>query len=263
MAGQLPRRTRAVNILPPEMGSLARGLPAAAPGTLFALGPKGGISVAPTAAFTVVFGRNEPEVHVCVGTRDPQMSRRQGTFRCDEGRWSIRNIGYVPIRVPGSGLLLSGHEQELAGDYTPLFIRTAPGREHLLEVRIAGRTTPHHEAGVDDSTSAPVTWTLTDRERLVLVALGQRYLRHEVNPQPMTWGQAAAELDELQPGAGWTGKQAAHLVTAVRERLARRGVPGLTREEVGEPVGNALNHNLLCELLQSTTLVAPDLELLD
>lgn len=27
-----------------------------------------------------------------------------------------------------------------------------------------------------------MTWTLTDRERLVLVVLGQRYLRHEPNP---------------------------------------------------------------------------------
>jgi hypothetical protein len=40
-------------------------------------------------------------------------------------------------------------------------------------------------------------------------------------------------------------------------------VPGLTREEVGEPVGNALNDNLIRELVLSTTLVPPDLALLD
>lgn len=34
-------------------------------------------------------------------------------------------------------------------------------------------------------------------------------------------------------------------------------------EEVGEPVGNTLNDNLLTELVQSTTLVPPDLALLD
>lgn len=50
---------------------------------------------------------------------------------------------------------------------------------------------------------------------------------------------------------------------AVRRRLARREVRGLTRDEVGEPVGNALNHNLLLELLLSTTLVPPDLRLVD
>ncbi|MGH3874906.1 MAG: hypothetical protein ACRDSR_25960 [Pseudonocardiaceae bacterium] len=35
------------------------------------------------------------------------------------------------------------------------------------------------------------------------------------------------------------------------------------RNEVGEPVGNALNHKLILELLLSTTLVPPDLRLLD
>jgi hypothetical protein len=52
-------------------------------------------------------------------------------------------------------------------------------------------------------------------------------------------------------------------VGAVRTRLAKDGVAGLTREEVGEPVGNVLNDNLMRELLLSTTLVPPDLALLD
>lgn len=47
-------------------------------------------------------------------------------------------------------------------------------------------------------------------------------------------------------------------------RLSRAGgVEGLTREEVGEPVGNTLNHNLIMELLRSTTLVPSDLNLLE
>lgn len=54
-----------------------------------------------------------------------------------------------------------------------------------------------------------------------------------------------------------------HLVVGVRTRLSRDGVAGLTRAEIGEPVGNSLNHNLLRELLLSTTLVPPDLALLD
>jgi hypothetical protein len=50
-------------------------------------------------------------------------------------------------------------------------------------------------------------------------------------------------------------------VAGVRIRPSR-GCFGLTREESGEPVGSALNDNLLRELLLSTTLVPPDLALL-
>lgn len=70
-------------------------------------------------------------------------------------------------------------------------------------------------------------------------------------------------LAARQPGAGWTQKKVEHMVVVVRDRLAHDGVAGMTREEVGEPVGNMLNHNLLTELLVSTTLVPPDLNLLD
>ena len=34
---------------------------------------------------------------------------------------------------------------------------------------------------------------------------------------------------------------------------------GMVRDEVGEPVGNALNHNLISELLLTATLVPPEL----
>ncbi|WP_212612401.1 hypothetical protein [Pseudonocardia hierapolitana] len=54
-----------------------------------------------------------------------------------------------------------------------------------------------------------------------------------------------------------------HLVGRVRARLSRAGVAGLTREEVSGPVGNALNHNLITELVRSTTLVPPDLRRLE
>jgi hypothetical protein len=74
---------------------------------------------------------------------------------------------------------------------------------------------------------------------------------------------AADQLAELQPEAGWTAKRVEHLVAGVRNRLSRAGVPALTREEVGEPVGNALNDNLFTELLLSTTLVPADVDVLD
>jgi len=57
----------------------------------------------------------------------------------------------------------------------------------------------------------------------------------------------------------WSAKRVEHVVADVRARLSARGVHGLVREEVGEPVGNALNDNLLRELVLSTTLVPTDL----
>ncbi|WP_064745242.1 hypothetical protein [Pseudonocardia acaciae] len=255
--------TYGVQLLPAGTGSLARGLPPCPVGTLFALGDRGGISVSPTARLDVVFGRNEPEVHVCVGEGDRAVSRRHGVISHDGHRWSVRNTGRVPIRMPGSHLLLSGHEEPLAVAYTPLFIRSGHGPEHLLEVRVAGA--PRLDADAvreDDSTSVTPGWRLTDIERLVLVVLGQRYLRHEAFPQPLSWTQVAEDLAELRPREGWRPKRAEHIVSAVRRRLVEHDVPGLTRDEVGEPIGNAINHNLIVELLLSTTLVPPDLRLL-
>jgi hypothetical protein len=251
-----------VQLLPAGTGSLARGLPPAPHGTLFALGERGGISVTLGARFTVIFGRNEPEVHVCVGENDRRVSRQQGQLYSDGKRWMVRNLGTVPIRFPGSQLLLSGEDEQLPLAYTPLFIHTGPGREHLLEIRIAGMPTMRSTACHDLRTESPETWRLSERERLVLVVLGQRYLRHEPHPAPLAWGQVAEQLAELQPNAGWTAKRAEYVVGAVRARLAQ-DIRGLTREEIGEPIGNTLNHNLLRELLLTTTLVPPDLRLID
>jgi hypothetical protein len=253
-----------VELLPPGISSLARGVPDAPAGTLFLLSDRGGIRVSgSTHGFTVVFGRNRPDVHVCVGEDDPRMSRRHGSLQTQGGRWTLTNTGGVPIRLPESRLLLTGQETGLTPAYTPMFIRTEPGREHLVEVRVAGHERPRSRAAHEDVTGRPAVWRLSDRERLVLTALGQRYLRHEAHPQPLSWTNVYQELDELQPGEGWTAKQAEWVVKKVRERLHDGSVPGLTRDEVGEPIGNALNHNLLVELLQTTTLVPPDLRLLD
>lgn len=251
-----------VKLLPPHTGSLARGLPQCRPGTLFALGDRGGISVQPGTKLDVLFGRNEPEVHVCVGAGDRGVSRQHGLLRHDGRHWTVTNTGRVPIRMPGSHLLLSGHEEPLAVAYTPLFIRSGRDREHLLEVRVAGKQ-ESSSATADEDTLMQPTWDLNERERLVLVALGQRYLRHEAFPQPLSWTLVAEDLAALHPEENWTAKRAEHVVSAVRRRLVEHAVRGLTRDEVGEPVGNALNHNLLVELLQSTTLVPPDLRLLD
>ncbi|MCX4727832.1 FHA domain-containing protein [Streptomyces sp. NBC_01306] len=170
----------------------------------------------------------------------------------------------MPIRCAGTRLLFGGEEPfPLATGYTPLFAGGSRGREHLLEAFVTGpedeRPVPRH----GDVTRPPRVWLLTEQEKLALIALGRRYLLHEPRPQPLTWKQTAAQLAELQPGAGWTDKRVEHLVNAVRLRLSRDGVPWLTREEVGEPVGNALNDHLIRALMVSTSLVPMDLSLID
>lgn len=255
---------RGVRLLSADTGSLSRGLPPSPAGTLFALGERGGIVVEPAASLMVIFGRNEPEVHVCVGLGDRAVSRQHGLLRREAGRWSVRNTGQLPIRMPGSHLLLSGQEEPLPTAYTPLFIRSSPGREHLLEVRVSSAliSAPLTEDS-SASTRHAVVWELSEHERLVAVVLAQRYLRHEAYPQPLSWSQVAQQLTELRPDQKWTAKRAEHVLGRVRKRLADRAVPGLTRDEIGEPIGNTLNHNLITELLLSTTLVPPDLRLLD
>lgn len=244
--------------------TLATGVPAAPPGTLFALSLAGGFTASPRDGQRLYFGRNRPDVHICVGEDDRRVSRRHGELDYRLGQWWLTNTGRLPIRLPGSMWLFPGGEPiPLAEGYAPLFLRGSAGREHLLELFVvgeAGRRPPSQHA---DITQPPNVWRLSPDERLALVVLGQRYLYHEANPQPLSWRQAAAQLADLQPDAGWTFKRVEHLVVGVRGRLSRAGVGGLTREEVGEPVGNSLNHNLLTELVLSTTLVPPDLELLD
>ncbi len=250
-----------VNLLPKDVGSLTCGLPPAQPGTLFVLGVNGGMSVSPDAGFDVVFGRNDPDVHVCVGANDPHVSRRHGYITRESSRWVLNNVGKLPIRFPGSRLVLSGHRAELPVTYTPLFI-VAPEQEHLLEVRIATKTSRSPENGYEAETPDPDVLELSPVERLVLVCLSQRYLRQEPQPQPLTWAQVASELSDLRPDEHWSWRRAAHIVAGVRKRLSSR-VHGLLEEEVPPPVGNVLNHNLIMELLVTTTIVESDLRMLD
>ncbi|MDT0341295.1 FHA domain-containing protein [Streptomyces litchfieldiae] len=258
----VPSSSSKVNILPRDFGSLTRGLPPSVPvGTLFALGVNGGMSVAPDAQFPLIFGRSEPDVHVCVGADDPHVSRQHGHITRDHTRWVLHNVGRLPIRLSPSRLVLSGDWAELPTGYTPLFI-LGPRQEHLLEVRIAAPS-PSAVPGAEyeAKTQGPKVWPLSPVEKLVLVCLGQRYVRNEPYPQPLTWAQVAAELSELQPEERWSERRAAHIVTNVRKRLSR-SVRGLLEDEVPPPVGNTLNHNLIMELLISTTILKSDLDLL-
>ncbi|WEV28722.1 hypothetical protein OYE22_28730 [Streptomyces sp. 71268] len=172
-----------VSLLPRDFGSLSRTAPAALPDTLFVLGANDGVRDAPDANFRLLFGRNEPEVHVCGGPTDALVSRR------------------------------------------------------------------HRK--------------LSPKEKLVLVCLAQRYLRHGPHPRPLTWSQVGDELARLRPAERWSPKRAAHIVANVRRRLSgENGVPGLLEEEVPQPVGNTLNHNLITDLLTTATIVRADLRLL-
>lgn len=250
--------------LPAGHDSLAFGMPGADPGTIFALAVGGGVRMRPREGRTILFGRNQDDVHVCVGADDQRVSRRHGALVHRDRRWWVTNTGKLPIRLPDSRLLFRGEDPvPLATGYSPLFVRGSARRVHLVEVYVAGEGGTGPVSRFTDPTHPPRLWRLTDDERLVLTVLGQRYLLHEARPQPLTWRQTRDQVAELRPGEGWTAKRIEHLVQVVRARLSAEGVAGLTREEVGEPVGNALNHNLLTELLLSTTLVPPDLVLLD
>jgi hypothetical protein len=210
----------------------------------------------------VVFGRNEPDVHVCVGRNDPHVSRRHGTIRRELSQWVITNTGRLPIRF-GGRLVLQGDRVDLPSTYTSLFI-VGPKQEHLMETRVAvgARPGPASDTIAAADTRSREVWPLNPAERLVLVCLAQRYLRQEPVPQPLTWAQVANDLGQVRPDEHWTWRKAAHIVANVRNRLSAK-VEGLSEKDVPPPVGNALNHNLIVELLESTTIRTADLHLLD
>jgi hypothetical protein len=251
--------------LEPSIGGLAGRVPAAPAGSIFVLAAAGGFAAPPREKFEVVFGRKEPDVHVCIGSDDPRMSRLQGRLVCSGTEWWLRNEGKLPIRLPQSRFLLSGNEIPLAEGYSPLFIRTSKRREHLLEVRVvgAGRKDTLVGTGEDTATAEAESWQIGDTERVVLAALALRYLRQEPHPQPQSWKQVAADLNNAaSTHSEWTEKKAANTVLKVRERLTPH-VAGLRLEDWGDPAGNMVNHQLVQELLQTATLRPPDLRLLD
>ncbi|WP_405059362.1 hypothetical protein OG474_42470 [Kribbella sp. NBC_01505] len=251
-------------ILPDERTSLANFAPAAAPKTIYVLSVAGGLSVAPGEGHTIYFGRNKPDVHVCVGEDDQRVSRRHGRLDFTQGQWWVTAIGRLPIRFPRSQWLLPGETAiPLTAGYTPLFVQGSQGREHLLEIFVAGDSGVKPVVRPQDPTQPPRSWKLSADERLVLTVVGQRYLLHDLHPLPLSWRQAADELAEIVPDAGWSPKRVEHLVSGVRTRLSRDGVSGLTREEIGEPVGNTLNDNLFTALMLSTTLTSADLGVLN
>ncbi|GAA1707007.1 hypothetical protein GCM10009765_65550 [Fodinicola feengrottensis] len=233
-------------------------------GAVGTLSVAGGITVAPRDGLVLRFGRNRGEVDICVGEDDLRISRVHGTLTCRGEQWWLECSGRTPIRLPHSVLL--HHDAEpvpLPTGYTPLQLGGSRGREHLLELYVAGATGGRPPVRPADETEKPRRWRLTPDERLAVVALGQRYLMNDPYAQPQSRQQAAAELAELDPDGRWTHKKVEHLAAGVRRRLSQSGVPGLRMDEVGDPVGLTLVANLLRELMNSATLGAQDLELLE
>ncbi len=243
--------------------TLANGAPRSPEGTIHVLALAGGVVFPPKEGRTLLFGRDKEGVHVCIGENDHRISRRHGRLTHHRGQWWVGNTGRVAMRLPGSRMLFPEEEEIPLGEgYTPMFVRGSNGREHVLEVFVAGSEHSQPRSLHQEPTEPQKTYRLSPAERLVLVALGQRYLLHDIYPQPQPYTRIAAQLAELQPAAGWGDRRVANLVADVRCRLSAKGVAGLTAEEVGEPVCNMLNHNLIRELMESTTLAPPDVRLL-
>lgn len=239
-----------------------RRAPPPVPGTVFVHTLGDAVMMPPKEGRELLFGRNRPEVHLCVGEDDPTVSRKHGALTFSAGRWSVRNTGNLAIRI-GESRLLTAHDEPvpLAEGYTSLVVEGSGGRLHLVEVLVAGQdwgsSTRH-----GDQTRPVRAWDLHPEERLAVVVLAQAYLRNQPGAAPVSWQRAAELMTEIDPGRGWTEKRVEHRVRTLRLRLAACGVHGLIQLEVGGS-GDVLKHNLIKELIATNTISSKDLALID
>ena len=232
------------------------------PGTVLVHSVGDAVTMPPKEGRQLLFGRNRPEVHLCVGEDDLTVSRKHGTLTYSAGRWWLRNTGLLAIRI-GESRLLTAHDEPvpLAEGYTSLVVEGSRGRLHLVEVLVVGPEvgiTPRH----GDQTRPIRAWDLRPEERLAAVALAEDYLRNHPGAQPATWQDAAKLMARLDPDRKWTDKKVEHRVRALRLRLAACGVHGVVQPEVGGS-GDALKHNLIKELIATNSISSQDLELID
>ena len=80
------------------------------PGTLRVLEPDEDkhLMVSPVEGMVVRFGRNRPEVHICIGPDDTSVSRLHGTLEYRAGCWWVRALGQQPVRLGHSHVLWCG-----------------------------------------------------------------------------------------------------------------------------------------------------------
>jgi hypothetical protein len=248
----------------PYSASLARGVTPTTPGTLHARTVTGELSAPPRPGLTLRFGRGEePDVDLGVGVDDLGVSRQHGELSYRQGLWWLRNTGQQLVRLPrGKMMHLSTEAIPIGTGYTPLFVKGSGYREHLVELYVSGHDDKGPVSRRTAKTVSPKIWPLDDDERLLLVVLGQRYLLYEEDPRPLTYATAAKQLAYLRPDARWTERRVEHRIEAVRRRLDRAGFkyPLLHDKAEGRPGDNRLLHNLIKGLVESTTLVPPDLD---
>ena len=170
------------------------------PGTLVARSVGSDLAFGPKAGRAVLFGRQADDVHICVGPDDLGVSRRHGVLSCDGVGWSLRNLGRRPLRLPTGELHTNAEPAPLAIGYTPVVVPGFGDRQHLLEIYVVGADGGRPTPRPDHETHRPTIWPLDDAERLVVLVLGQRYLRNE----PFS---AAAEPARCRGGAGGAGPQ--------------------------------------------------------
>ncbi|WP_062207693.1 hypothetical protein [Streptomyces sp. NBRC 109706] len=252
---------------PPSLARLPYGEKPPPPGTLQARSLTGSVRAVPQAGSTIRFGRGgKPDTDLKVGGDDTCVSRRHGELTYSDRSWWLGNTGQRLLRLPRGQLLHTSTEPvPLAPGYTPVFVRGSGYREHLIELYVTDWDDHGPNAKETAATVPPKRWPLDDDERLVLIVLGQSYLRYELEPRPLVYRRAEAQLQALRPEYGWTKRKIEERVGAVRRRLHQSGrVPTkLMRDEDDDASDGTLMHNLLRELVDSTTLVPPDLAELD
>lgn len=237
------------------------------PGTLRVLEPDEDkhLTVSPVEGMVVRFGRNRPEVHICIGPDDTSVSRLHGTLEYRAGCWWVRALGQQPVRLGHSHVLWCGDEPvPLADGRTSLQVEgTNPNEVHVVRVEVAaGRREPEKPPSkrCDDQTNQVRGYWLKPDERLVLTVIAQRLLLRCPDATLLTCREAVKELETLQPGV-WTPKKVEHRIGNVRDRLAAQGCTVKPpRGETG--YDDSYRRKAVDELIRSRTLTRDDLRLL-
>lgn len=238
------------------------------PGLLQVRSLAGGVRVLPRPGRVVRFGRaGRPNTDfVPVGSEDQEVSRVHGTVTFNDRHWWLQNTGLQLIRLPHGQLMHSSTEPvPLAPGYTPVFVRGSGYREHLVELYVTDYEHTGPRARLDAPTVPPKRWPLSQEERKVLVVLGQEYIRYQPDARPLVRRRVVEQLNMMRDESEkpWTKRRVEEVVAAVRRRLDASGrVKAKLRhdKESDDAYDSTLMHNLLTELVNSTTLVPTDLE---
>ncbi|MGP4109649.1 FHA domain-containing protein [Streptomyces sp. 4N509B] len=243
------------------------------PGTLRIRSLSGGVRVPPRPGRVVRFGRGgTPRTDfVPVGGEDQEVSRVHGTVTYQAGSrgWWLRNTGQQLLRLAGGHMMhTTTGPFPLAAGYTPVFVRGTGYREHLVELYVTDYEHTGPRTRQEAPTVPPKRWALEEEERLVLIVLGQDYIRYRPGARPLVYRRVVEQLNMLRAEGErkWTKRRVEEVVGGVRRRLhasGRLSVDLVHDRESGQACDSTLMHNLLTEMVNSTTLVPPDLEELE